>query len=214
MMVSAARASILQRYFAWLMAQVSGRYNRELGPLKRSLFADLEGTVLEIGPGTGPNLSFFPTGVRWIGLEPNPGMHPRLRDEADRLGLEIELRSDDVQDIELPDASVDAVVSTLVLCSVGDLDATLAEIARVLRPGGCFVFLEHVAAEPGTWLRRTQGFVCPAWRALNDNCHPDRDTEQAIVRAGFVDLRCESLQGPLPIPIIKPHIVGSARKPG
>jgi SAM-dependent methyltransferase len=211
--VAAARASILQRYFAWLMARVSGRYNRELGPLKRSLFADLQGTVLEIGPGTGPNLSFLPAGVRWIGLEPNPGMHARLRDEAARLGLEIELRSGDAHAIDLPDACVDAVVSTLVLCSVEDLDATLVEIRRVLRPGGRLVFLEHVAADPGTWLRRTQAFVRPAWRALNDNCHPDRETADAIARAGFVDVSCEDLDGPLPIPIIKPHIVGFARKP-
>jgi SAM-dependent methyltransferase len=211
--VAAARASILQRYFAWLMARVSGRYNRELGPLKRSLFAELEGTVLEIGPGTGPNLSYFPPGVRWIGLEPNPGMHARLRREAERLGLRVELRDDDADAIALADESVDAVVSTLVLCSVADVDATLAELLRVLRPGGRLVFLEHVAAAPGTWLRGAQSLVCPAWRALNDNCHPDRETRQAIARAGFVDIRCESLDGPLPIPIIKPHIVGSARKP-
>jgi SAM-dependent methyltransferase len=211
--VASARASILQRYFAWLMAQVSGRYNRELGPLKRSLFADLEGTVLEIGPGTGPNLSFLPTGVRWIGVEPNPGMHARLRSEADRLGLAVELRSDDAHAIDLPDGSVDAVVSTLVLCSVESLEATLDEIRRVLRPGGRFVFLEHVAAPTGSWLRRTQSLVCPVWRALNDNCHPDRETGPAIERAGFVDLRYDSLEGPLPIPIIKPHIVGTARNP-
>lgn len=207
------RPSLLQRYFAWLMAQVSGRYNRELGPLKHSLFAELAGTVLEIGPGTGPNLEFLPPGVAWIGLEPNPGMHARLRTEAARLGVEIELRSDAAHAMELADASIDAVVSTLVLCSVSHLEATLKEVHRVLRPDGRFVFLEHVAAEPGTWLRRVQTLVCPAWRAFNDNCHPDRDTGQAIEQAGFVDVRYESIDGPLPIPIIKPHIVGTARKP-
>ena len=209
----AARASLLQRYFAWLMAQVSGRYNTEFGPLKQALLGELEGTVLEIGPGTGPNLAFFPPGVQWIGLEPNPGMHERLHHEAARLGLEIELRPDPADAMQVADASVDAVVSTLVLCSVPDVGGTLREVHRVLRPGGRFVFLEHVAAERGTWLRRAQRIARPAWRALNDNCHPDRETARAIERAGFVDLRIETLDGPLPIPLIKPHIAGTARKP-
>jgi SAM-dependent methyltransferase len=208
-----AHASLLQRYFAWLMAQVSGRYNHALGPLKETLLADLAGTVLEIGPGTGPNLAYLPPGVRWIGLEPNPGMHERLRREAARLNLDVELRRDDADAMALPDASVDAVVSTLVLCSVADLSGTLAEIHRVLRPGGRFIFLEHVAAPSGTWLRRAQRIARPAWRALNDNCHPDRETSAAIERAGFVDVQFEHLDGPLPIPIIKPHIAGTAHKP-
>lgn len=206
-------ASLLQRYFAWLMDHVSDRYNRALGHHKRALLSDLEGTVVEIGPGTGPNLPFFPPNVHWIGLEPNLGMHARLRAVAERLGLDVELRRGSAHCIDLDTASVDAIVSTLVLCSVPDLDTTLHEIHRVLRPGGRLLFLEHVAAEHGSWLRRIQTLVRPVWRTLNDGCRPDRETARAIARAGFVNLRYEHLDGPLPIPVIKPHILGTAEKP-
>src|SRR5690606_12864960 len=128
----------LERWFAWLMARVSDRYNARFGAAKAELFADLRGTVLEIGPGTGPNLVYIPAGVHWIGVEPNRAMHAYLRAEAERMGREIELRAGRAERLDVDDASVDAVISTLVLCSVPDLDDTLEEVYRVLRPGGRF----------------------------------------------------------------------------
>lgn len=206
-------ASLRQRYFAWLMSHVARRYDAAFGATKAALFAELRGTVVEIGPGTGPNLHLYPEGIRWIGIEPNPGMHRRLTARADELGIPIELRRGFATELELESNSVDAVVSTLVLCSVDDLGATLTEIHRVLRPGGVLIVLEHVAADPGTLLRRIQGGVSGLWQAFNDGCRPDRDTATAIERAGFVDLALERTTGPLPIPIIAPHIVGTAKKP-
>jgi ubiquinone/menaquinone biosynthesis C-methylase UbiE len=206
-------ADLRQRYFAWLMSVLARRYNTALGPRKRALFGDLKGTVVEIGPGTGANLEFLPPGVQWVGIEPNVAMHAYLERVAARHGVDVELERGFAHRIARPDGSVDAIVSTLVLCSVRDLDQALAEIFRVLRPGGRFLFLEHVAAERGTWLRRTQDLVRPVWAAINDNCQPNRETEQAIANAGFVDLRVDRIDGPLPIPVIRPHIVGSARRP-
>ncbi len=210
----APRVRPRQRLFAWLMAQMAARYDRDLASRKRALLGSLTGTVLEIGPGTGSSLAFLPSGIRWIGLEPNVAMHGYLEREARRQGLSVELRRGFAERSGLPDSSVDAVISSLVLCSVRELEPTLAELLRILVPGGRLVFLEHVGAESGTWLRRVQGWARPAWRFLFDNCHPDRDTAQAIAAAGFVGLRYERFAGPLPIPVIRPHVVGLALKPG
>lgn len=177
---------------------------------KRELLGGLEGTVLELGPGTGANLAYYGSRVRLIGVEPNPHMHPYLRREAAQRGRPIEIRHGRAERLDLADASVDAVVATLVLCSVDDPEAALAEVRRVLKPGGRFVFLEHVAAPPGTWRRRLQRAVQPVWTFLGEGCRPDRETWLAIGRAGFREVTAEHFE--LPVPIVWPHIAGWALK--
>jgi ubiquinone/menaquinone biosynthesis C-methylase UbiE len=93
---------------------------------------------------------------------------------------------------------------------VDDLDRALGETLRVLKPGGRFVFLEHVAAPRGTWLRRLQRLAHPVWRIVADGCHPDRETDAAIVAAGFVAVRLERFS--LPMGLVGPHIAGVALK--
>ena len=178
---------------------------------KQALLGPLRGTVAEIGPGTGVNLRFFAPDVHWIGLEPNPFLHAALHEEACRLGRAIDLRSDPAQATGLPDASVDAAVATLVLCSVPDMDAVLAEVLRILRPGGRFVFVEHVAAPEGTLLRHAQNAVRPLWQLVADGCQPNRDPLAALHRAGFADVKAEAFEAPLPA-IVRPHLAGVATK--
>jgi SAM-dependent methyltransferase len=115
------------------------------------------------------------------------------------------------EDLPVEEASVDAVVSTHVRCSVTDVDQVLREIQRVLKPGGKFVFLEHVAAECGTWTRQVQDGITPAWKTLFDNCHPNRESWKALQSAGFDSIRYEHFQ--LQLPIVGPHIAGTAIKP-
>src|SRR5271170_1566587 len=111
---------------------------------RRDLLSTLSGRVLELGAGTGANVPFYPPAVRSLVLaEPDPHMLARLRARAP---VDAELLSASCDGVPVPDASVDAVVATLLLCSVPDPSRALAEIRRVLRPGGTFVFLEHVAA--------------------------------------------------------------------
>lgn len=204
------RAGWYQRFFAGAIA--SGRRRRQ--PLyevrKRALLGGLHGEVLEIGPGAGANLAYFPRGVRWTGLEPNPAMHPYLMEEAQRLGMTIDLRDDRADGIDAPDDYFDSVVSTLVLCSVADPRLTLQEVYRVLKPGGRFVFIEHVAAPPDTMTRRWQRFLQPLWTPLGDGCHPDRETGATIESAGFRRVEIEPFR--LPFPIVGPHIAGYAVK--
>ena len=199
-----------QRIFAWAMARFGGKAERYLGLYKSRLLGGLSGTVLEIGPGAGANLAYVPKGVRWIGVEPNRFMLPHLRREAARLGMRIELIDGAAESLPLPDGSVDAVISTLVLCSVTDQSRVLGEIRRVLKPGGKFVFIEHVAAPRGTGLRRAQHWICPLWRRMGDGCHPDRETWVAVENAGFRALELERFDAPLPL--VRPHIAGLGTK--
>ena len=194
--------------FAWAMHQMNRGYERQVAVRKRPLFEPLAGTVVEIGPGTGPNFGYLPRGVRWIGIEPNVHMHPYLKNAAREHGIDVELRPGLAEALPLEDASADAVISTLVLCSVPNLDGALREIRRVLKPGGRFVFVEHVAAPPGTWLRRVQGWAGPINAWLGDGCHADRETWRNIEGAGFSKVELEHAR--MATDIASPHIFGTA----
>ncbi|WP_103020926.1 class I SAM-dependent methyltransferase [Salinibacter altiplanensis] len=200
--------SLSQRFFAHTLAWGDDAQRRLYGDHKHDLFAGLEGTVVEIGPGTGVNLPYLPEGLRWIGLEPNPHMHSYIRDRLEGRDLDAEVRTDPAQDTGLADDSVDAVISTLVLCSVPDVPATLAELRRILRPGGRLLFIEHVAAEQHTPLCWVQHGIRPFWRAVADGCRPDRTTGVQLQRAGFSTVEFERFD--IGVPPVSPHIMGTA----
>ena len=210
----AERTGLYARAFAWLMARGDGADRRAYGTRKPHLFADLKAgeTVLEIGAGTGSNAEYFPTGIRWLAVEPNAHFAPYLHDRAEKHDLDLEILTGAAEQLPVPEASVDAVISTLVLCSIADQGAALAEIHRVLKPGGRFYFIEHVAAPEGTWLRRVQRAVRVPWGWIADGCHPARETATAIEAAGFADVQLERFDAPLGL--VRPHILGTAVKGG
>lgn len=208
---SAARGGWRQRFFAWFTANESAPgYEAVVEPYKRALMSDLSGTVLEIGAGTGANFAYYPRGIHWIGIEPNVFMHPRLLRTAREHGISGEVRSEVAERLPVEDASVDVVVSTLVMCSVSDQDSVLSEIRRVLRPGGRYLFMEHVAAPEHTREWWVQKLIKPIWSAVGDGCHPDRNTAEAIERAGFSRVDIQTFRAPLAV--ASPHIAGSAIK--
>jgi ubiquinone/menaquinone biosynthesis C-methylase UbiE len=192
------------------MARNDGKYDALVEGRKRALLAGLSGTLVEIGSGTGPNLRYLPSDLRVLALAPNPFMHHHFLREARRRERSVDLILGDAEALPFPDESVDAVLSTLVLCSVGGLDRALREIHRILKPGGRFIFMEHVGARPGSWLRRVQRWAKPAWRAVGDGCEPDRDTDQNLHRAGFREVHLERFD--VPVPLVSPHIAGTAVK--
>lgn len=179
------------RLNAWFFRFCDGYINVLLGDRKRSLFAGHPNEIVEIGPGVGTNFRYLSPGARVIAVEPNPQMHGALRAMAVRHGVSVHLVARSADDTGLPDDSVDWVVCTLVLCTVTDPAATLSEIRRILRPGGRFVFVEHVAASPGSWLRRIQELVRRPWQWFFEGCHTHRDTLVEIHRAGFSNVRVE-----------------------
>ncbi len=176
-----------------------------------ALVGALRGTVLELGPGAGGNLRHYHQDVRWLGIEPNAAARRQTRHAATALGRRALVLPGRAEDLELADASVDAVVCSFVLCSVTDPSAALAQVHRVLRPGGRFVFAEHVAAPAGTVVRRGQRLVA-AVTGLFDGCRPDRETGTAITSAGFqiVDLHRYLMPGPFGAGI--PHLAGAAER--
>jgi len=195
--------------------RVQRQHEAKVAARKRELFADLGGTVLEIGPGTGVNFRHYPEAVkRWIGIEPNRHMHAALQQAGRPSGIAIELRGVGVEGMDVGDATVDAVVSTLVLCSVPDPAVVLRDVARVLRPGGRFVFLEHVAAPRGSRLRLAQRLFRPVWRYIADGCRPDRELAAAVHEAGFASVTIEEFTLPREaVPgIVSPHIAGTATR--
>lgn len=203
---------IPRRLFARHYDRMAARYDSEMAPRRKGFLSDLVGTVVEIGPGTGANLAFLPGGVNWIGIEPNVHMHPLLREKADALGLDVDLRLLSAGTIPLADGSVDAVLSTMVLCSVPDLAQALAEIRRILKPGGRFLFWEHVIAPRGLALRCLQRAMTPIHRFIADGCRTDRDLGRSIRSAGFQSVELEEYRIPRRAgPVwIRPHIMGTA----
>ncbi|KAJ8559329.1 hypothetical protein K7X08_003387 [Anisodus acutangulus] len=168
-------------------------YEAEIEGYKSELFANLRGQakqILEIGIGTGPNLKYYASegGTSVYGVDPNRKMEKYAQAAAEAAGLppaNFKFLHAVSESLPLRDASVDAVIGTLVLCSVADVNLALQEIRRVLKPGGLYLFVEHVAATDGTVLRFVQQLLDPLQQTLADGCHLTRKTGKDITEAGF-----------------------------
>lgn len=142
---------------------------------KQRVFAGLPPTVVEIGPGVGADLRYLRPGSTWVAIEPNSAMHGRLRAAAERHGVRLDLRDRVAERTGLPPGSVETVISSLVLCTVTDPAGVVAEVRRVLRPGGTFRFVEHVAARAGTPTRALQRALRRPWAWTFEGCSCERD---------------------------------------
>lgn len=202
--------AIRGRVNAWFLAVAEPGMHREYGERKRRLFGEIPDTVVELGPGSGANFRYYPRGTRVIAVEPNPMMLDRMRAQADRHGIEIDLRHAGAEGMEVETASARLVVSTLVLCSVRDPDQVVAEVIRVLRPGGRFAFLEHVGAPRGSSVRRLQESIHRPWQWLGEGCNLTRDTARTLESAGFASLEMERFESAWGWAPWAPHIAGVA----
>ena len=205
---------------SWLMAKFYDRLLEQseeacLRDWRRDLLAGVTGRVLEVGAGTGLNVPYYTSNVTHLVLsEPEPHMRSKLQSRlAAALPAEVELGDATLDHLPMPDQSFNTVVSTLVLCSVRDLDQALDEIRRVLVPGGQLVFLEHIGAEDHPDRLKWQRRIEPLWKVLAGNCHLTRRTEQAIERAGFDVNQIERESIRKAMPLTRPSIRGIAVKP-
>ena len=160
-----------------------------LGPRRTALLGDLTGRVLDVGAGTGANLPYYRAAEAVIVAEPDPAMRRRLAAHAHRCPVPVIVSDAGADQLPAKDHTVDAVVFTLVLCTVPDPAHALAEARRVLRPQGTLVAIEHVIGQgrPAVWRRR----LTPLWRSAFAGCHLDRDTESTVKAAGFTPRHVE-----------------------
>ena len=189
----------------------SGSERAGLSEERRSLLAQAAGATIEIGAGTGLNLAHFPRAVtRLFLVEPDPDMRKRLRKRVGRRD-DVEIVDARAEALPFADASFDTAVVTLALCSVADLDTALAEIARVLRPGGRLLFLEHVRdADPKIARKQDHPMFLYSWIG----CHPNRDTLTAISQAQFEVTTVRHGEVPKAPRVERPMIVGTAARRG
>jgi ubiquinone/menaquinone biosynthesis C-methylase UbiE len=209
-------ATVRNPLFARLLVRMRRQEPPEQIEHRRALLHGLRGRVVDLGAGDGANFRHFPsTATEVIAIEPEPYLRARAQRNAQHAPVRVQLLDAVAEHLPLEDASVDAAVAALVLCSVPDQHAALRELHRVIRPGGELRFYEHVLArEPR--LARFQRLLqrTRIWPRLAGGCHPARDTTRAIEAAGFVMERCErfSFRPCFILAPVSPHVLGVARR--
>jgi ubiquinone/menaquinone biosynthesis C-methylase UbiE len=204
------------KWFAAIYDRMSAPNERKVtGPIREELLKDVTGDVLEIGAGTGANFEYYRNGARITAIEPDPYMLERARARAAEASVEIDLQQAPAEALPFSDATFDIAVSTLVLCSVADPRQALAEIRRVLRPGGEIRLYEHVRYENPVGAL-VQHAISPVWGWFGAGCHPNRPTGRYLSEAGF-EITDKSIRKDLPpLPptvFVRPHLLARARKP-
>ena len=177
---------------------------------RREVLAQARGRTIDVGAGTGANLGLFPDGLeRIVMAEPDPHMIKRLRAKLAESPADVEPVEAGAENLPFADDSFDTVVFTLVLCTVPDPRAALAEAARVLKPDGQMLFVEHVRAEdPGT--ARWQDRLERPWKFFADGCRCNRDTVANIEASPLAIEQVEHGQLPKSPPIVRPLVWGRA----
>jgi SAM-dependent methyltransferase len=209
------RKAVHHPIFARFYARMSVGMESEVAGNRRRLLEGLSGRVVEVGAGNGLNFQHYPANVeRVVAVEPEPYLRALAVEAAGRAPVPVEV-VDGTADALPVEPGFDAAVASLVLCTVPDQGRALAELRRVLRPGGGLRFYEHVLApEPG--LARVQRLVDPVWQAIGGGCHSGRDTIAAITAAGFVIDQADRFRFPdNQVPwITAPHVLGAAHLEG
>jgi SAM-dependent methyltransferase len=213
MVTTAVRHPLFARLYARMADAFEAKGNAEH---RRELLAGVAGRVVEVGAGTGLNFSHYPPSVtEVVAVEPEPYLRAKAEEAAAAAPVPVVVVDGVAERIPAGDAAFDAGVASLVLCSVPDPAAALAELSRVLRPAGELRFYEHVRAdEPG--LARWQDRVDAVWPHLGGGCHANRSTVEAIEAAGFTieQVRRFSFRPSRATTLTSPHAIGVARRSG
>jgi ubiquinone/menaquinone biosynthesis C-methylase UbiE len=174
-------------YQRWILPRLIhfGMRQKQLAPLREGLVAGTRGRVLELGVGSGLNLPFYPRELDLLlGLDPSRELLAMAQRQASWVHFPVELCEGHAEDIPLDDSAVDYVVMSWTLCSVADPGQALAEVRRVLRPGGILLFIEHGRA-PEPQVARWQDRLTPVWQRLAGGCNLNRPIERLVVAAGL-----------------------------
>lgn len=182
---------------------------------RRRLLSGLQGSVIDVGAGEGASFGLYPSTVTDVlAVEPDDYLRGLASHRAASAPVPVVVVAGSAEHIPAPDAGADAVVCSLVLCSVADQGKALAEIFRVLRPGGTLAYYEHVRSDVRL-IAAAEDVLTPAWQRMAGGCHPNRDTLRAITAAGFQPKDNERFRfAPHPLAPPLAHILGHATRPG
>ncbi len=211
-----AGADLPRPMFARIYAAMIPRMDAGgLAELRDELLADLSGSVVEIGCGNGMNFKHYPDTVTTVhAVEPEPHLRALAQDAAKNKTVDITVTGGTGDALPLEDESVDAAVLCMVLCSVPDQESAVAELRRVVRPGGTLVFLEHCASDRPGIARFQKAADATLWPLMAGGCHLGRDTLAALRSGGFVVEAVRTPDRPGGIgEAIAPHIIGRASRP-
>lgn len=203
---------IFVRFWLWMSPKMeqSGAAGH-----RRALLAGLSGAVLEVGAGNGLNFAYYPPEVTSVlAVEPELRLRQVARGAAAKARVAIEIVGGVAESLPAPDSSIDAVVYSLVLCSVANQARALREARRVLRPGGELRFFEHVQADTSGLRGVQRALDRTIWPTLGGGCHVARNTVMAIQASGFTIDKLERFRFPdlrMSLPT-SPHVVGTARR--
>jgi SAM-dependent methyltransferase len=200
-------------FFARFWTILSAHESQAMRNLRRENLSGLSGRVLEVGAGTGTNFAFYPDSVtEVVALEPETRLAPLAKQAAGAAAVPVRVVESTVETMPATEP-FDAVVCSLVLCSVADPDGVLRQLNAVLKPGGELRYFEHIAA--GGWRGRLQQLAdATIWPRFAGNCHTHRDTERSIASAGFViDTARREAQFPAWVPLpVQEVALGRAKK--
>ncbi len=206
------RHPLFARFYTRLSSAAEGKGAAEH---RDHLLEGLSGTVVEVGAGNGLNFAHYPSSVTRVqAIEPEPYLRQRAELAGAAAPVTVSVLDGSADRIPLNDATADAGVASLVLCSVPDQSSALAELHRVIRPGGELRFYEHVLASNARWARR-QGRIDPIWTRFAGGCHLTRTTVDSIQAAGFDVEECEEFVFSTSVfdRLAASHVLGRARRP-
>ncbi|XP_040196749.1 methyltransferase-like protein 7A isoform X1 [Rana temporaria] len=215
---------VVKKLFPLFISKFTVSYNKAMEEQKKSLFSNLsdfagsskELRLLDVGCGSGANFKFYPNGCRVTCLDLNPNFQTFLsksQAENDHLKYDEFLVASADNMTPVADASMDVVVCTLLACSVPSTPAVLKEVQRVLRPGGAFYFIEHVAStDESSWTSFFQKVLNPTWKLIFDGCSIRKITWKDLEDAKFSELNLRHIYAPTAMKLINPHIIGYAVK--
>ncbi|XP_073432815.1 thiol S-methyltransferase TMT1A-like isoform X2 [Dendrobates tinctorius] len=216
--------SVMKKFFPHFISRFCESYNRLMDDQKRKLFSnisdfsgpDKELRLLEVGCGSGANFKYYPRGCKVTCLDINPNFEKFLsKNQAknDHLTYErfVVASADNMTSIS--DGSMDVVVCTLLVCSVPNIPAVVKEVKRVLRTGGAFYFIEHVAdIDESSWISFFQKALNPSWKLIFAGCSIRKTTWKDLENATFSELNLRHIIAPISMTLAKPHIIGYAVK--
>lgn len=206
----AQRGHTSHRLFAAYYERMSHNSAEErfFAPLREEITKPARGQVLEIGAGNGLNFTFYdPATVEQVeAIEPDSAMLRYARQRVEAARVPVHLVQAPVEHLPFADESFESAVATLVFCSVSDPQRGLSEVRRVLKPGGALLMIEHIRAR-GAFASTIQNFITPINRLIAGNCHWNRDTEQAVIEAGFKIEQRRELALSTILPLVVLHAV-------